>query len=197
MGWPPSAWRTIRSAQRTGEWPGCVSTLLFPEAVTPVCSPSFLAAASAPAGSWDELPLLHLESADDAPWLSWPDWFEANGIQTPVRGHDLTFNTYPLVLQAAIMGQGVALGWHPLVETLIAAGQLVAMVPEPTLTERGYFIRQAERKHPDPKCDRFRAWLVAEAANGSAPGPENLGPGAGDGAKAGSPAFTRGHAKLG
>ncbi|MCM8735693.1 LysR substrate-binding domain-containing protein [Azospirillum sp. A1-3] len=153
-----------------GHWPGCEAELLFPERVLPVCSPAFRASrapfaagvAASPA-DLSSLPLLHLESVGPAAWLSWGDWFTLHGLPVPAGGHDLTFNNYPLVLQAALMGQGVALGWSPLIADLMRDGHLVALLDRPVQTERGYFLVVSSRRKPDERRDRFRRWVVEES----------------------------------
>jgi putative choline sulfate-utilization transcription factor len=154
-----------------GHWPGCDAELLFPERVLPVCSPGFrasrapFAAAAGAAAPADlaSLPLLHLECSGPAAWLSWSDWFTLHGLPVPAGGHDLTFNNYPLVLQAALMGQGVALGWSPLIAELMRDGHLVALLDRPVQTERGYFLVHSSRRKPDERRDRFRRWVVEES----------------------------------
>lgn len=156
-----------------GHWPGCEAELLFPERVLPVCSPAFRASrapfaagaagAAADPADLSSLPLLHLESVGPAAWLSWSDWFTLHGLPVPAGGHDLTFNNYPLVLQAALMGQGVALGWSPLIADLMRDGHLVALFDWPVQTERGYFLVVPNRRTPDERRDRFRRWVVEES----------------------------------
>jgi LysR family transcriptional regulator, glycine cleavage system transcriptional activator len=151
-----------------GRWPGCTVDRLFPESVVPICSPAMLARLPRLAAPADLLaqPLLHLESPDPARWLDWPGWFRGQGVEGVARGRSLRLNNYPLVLQAALAGQGVALGWRPLVDDLLAAGQLVACLPHPFRTQRGYFLAQPLADRPDPLRAAFRDWLVAEAAGG-------------------------------
>ncbi|PWC76993.1 LysR substrate-binding domain-containing protein [Azospirillum sp. TSH64] len=153
-----------------GHWPGCEAELLFPERVLPVCSPAFRASraplAAGGAGSpadLSSLPLLHLESVGPAAWLSWGDWFTLYGLPMPAGGQELTFNNYPLVLQAALMGQGVALGWSPLIDDLMRDGHLVSLLDRPIQTERGYFLVVPSRRRPDERHDRFRRWVVEES----------------------------------
>ncbi len=157
-------------------WPGCDAERLFPEIVLPVCSPGFRAGriangAAATPQDIRHLPLLHLESVGPSPWLSWTDWFDLHGLPPPAGGHDLTFNNYPLVLQAALMGQGVALGWIPLIDDLIRDGHLVALRDAPVETERGYFLVEHSRRKPDEQRDRFRRWVSDEARKSCADRP--------------------------
>ena len=111
--------------------------LLFRERAVPVCSPALLAGRSA---APRELPLLHLHQAEQARWLGWDDWFEARGSDVVRSAPSLTFNDYSMVVEAAVAGHGVALGWSPLVDDLLARGELVAVHDEPLQTARGYFL---------------------------------------------------------
>lgn len=144
-----------------GDWPSCTSTRLFEEAVTPVCSPAFLAAHPGIAGpaSLLSLPLLHVQATRPERWLAWHGWFGAHGLSAPPEPHGLTFNSYALVVHAALMNQGIALGWAPLVDELVASGQLVRCVDATVLTERGYFVVRPPSRPEAPAVGRFRRWL--------------------------------------
>ncbi|WP_037446105.1 choline sulfate utilization transcriptional regulator [Skermanella stibiiresistens] len=156
----------------TGVWPGCAARRLFPETVTPICGPGFRdrIGETADPDLLAGLPLLHLESSGGAAWLSWRDWFAHHGVSgRRPAGLDLTFNNYPLVLQAALMGQGVALGWSPLVDSLLRGGQLVALGQPLERADRGYFIVEAGdgaavSGRGERNRDLFRNWILEEAA---------------------------------
>jgi LysR family transcriptional regulator, glycine cleavage system transcriptional activator len=147
-----------------GQWPGCSATPLFPEIVVPVCSPAFYAQhrLSGKVADLRTLPLLHLESADPQRWLQWDGWFAAHGLRSEGTGHDLTLNNYPLVIQATLAGQGVALGWVPLVDELVRAGQLIVAVPVPQPTASGYFLVEPNSRRNSEALHRFRSWIVQE-----------------------------------
>lgn len=146
-----------------GQWPGCEAALLFPEVVRPVCSPVFAERHGLNGGVEQlmKLPLLHLERPEAARWLSWPDWFALHGLPISHGHHDVTFNNYPLVIQAALAGQGVALGWTPLVDDLLEAGQLVALNP-PDRSECGYFLVLPKTARLTGVLAVFRRWLLTE-----------------------------------
>jgi DNA-binding transcriptional LysR family regulator len=150
-----------------GPWPGCSGERLLPERVVPVCSPGFLAehgldgAPQRLAG----LPLLHLEGAVPARWLSWGDWFALHALPEPDERHGITLNNYALVIQAAIAGQGVALGWLPLVDEQLRLGQLVAATPRPVSTERGYYLVQPQAQRAAEPLTRFRDWIRNECSS--------------------------------
>lgn len=162
------------------------SALLFSEAVFPVCAPGYAQRAEKGAASClTAATLLHLDdvaAGQQQPirpgtrWFRWSDWFAACGLDLPVEGPQLRFNNYTLVLQAAIAGQGVALGWSPLVEPLLAAGQLVKAHDFVLRSKRGYIVSLprlnslAGRHHLErpaaeivSAADHFLAWLQREA----------------------------------
>jgi putative choline sulfate-utilization transcription factor len=153
----------IAIAFGAGQWPGCTALPLFPETVVPVCSPRFLAqhGLTGQAAELAKLPLLHLESTEPLRWLGWESWFALQGVATTGESHDLTLNNYPLVIQAAIAGQGVALGWTPLVDDLVRNGQLAAVAP-PTRTTHGYFLVEPNAHRTQEAVQRFRQWIVGE-----------------------------------
>lgn len=130
--------------------------LLMPERVVPVASPTWR-------GDWRGglgASLLHLEAPAGAGWMTWADWFAAQGMARGRRAGELHLNTYDLILQAALAGQGVALGWLPLVETHLRAGTLVALAPELRGAGGGYWVEIAG---PQTAAHRaFALWLAQE-----------------------------------
>jgi putative choline sulfate-utilization transcription factor len=144
------------------DWGAREVVKLFAEEVTPVCSPSFLAANARPRAPADlaSLPLLHLEPTTPERWLSWDGWFAAHGLDSPPAHRGITFNSYAFVAHAAVMGQGVALGWAPLVDELIATGQLVRLFDAAVVTEHGYLL--VTQRAPTPTVHAFRQWLLDE-----------------------------------
>ena len=148
----------------SGPWPGCAATRLFPEIVIPVCSPQFQArhGLSGQPSALARLPLLHLESAEPLRWLGWDNWFALQSLSTSDESHGLTLNNYPLVIQAAIAGQGVALGWVPLVDALVRSAQLVPAVQHAVKTARGYFLVEPHAQRASEPLRRFRQWIIGE-----------------------------------
>lgn len=150
----------------TGQWPGCEAQKILPELVVPVCSPALLArhrGGTTPADVM-AMPLLHLESISKTRWMTWADWAGLQGQPALAQGQSLTLGNYPLVIQAAMAGRGVALGWRPLVDDLLAEGRL-ASAPVPQLTtERGYYLVRQHGREPWEALDSLREWIIAECA---------------------------------
>lgn len=147
-----------------GDWSPSTSTRLFAEEVTPVCSPKFAAAHPGIAHAADlaRLPLLHVQPTEPERWLDWHSWFAAQGIDHESAGTSMTFNSYALVIHAALMSEGVALGWTPLVDELVASGQLVRLFDTPVVTSRGYFLVCPPARPEAAAVPLFRRWLLDE-----------------------------------
>ena len=147
-----------------GQWPGCDAQQILPEEVVPVCSPAMLErhmAAGGTAAQVMALPLLHLGSSGQEPWMTWQEWAQLQGLPGDGELQSLTLGNYPLLIQAAVAGHGVALGWRPLVDALLRDGQLVSL-PVPSLTtRRGYFLVQPRGREAWEALDSFREWIVA------------------------------------
>jgi putative choline sulfate-utilization transcription factor len=147
-----------------GNWAPCTSTRLFQEEATPVCSPAFRNAHPevTEAAHLTHLHLLHLQPTEPVRWLAWDDWFAAQGVSPPAERHGITFNSYALVIHAVLMNQGVALGWTPLTDELLAAGQLVRLLDKPVATARGYFLVCPQARPEAAAVPVFRRWLFNE-----------------------------------
>jgi putative choline sulfate-utilization transcription factor len=149
-----------------GDWAPCTSTRLFTEEVTPVCSPAFRDAHPEVAHAADltSLPLLHVQPTEPERWLAWSDWFAAHGLYPLADRHGITFNSYALVIHAVLMNQGIALGWTPLVDELLATGQLVRLLDQPVVTSRGYFLVCPQARPEAAAVPLFRRWLFDECS---------------------------------
>ncbi len=116
----------------SGEWDGWQSVELFGEAVRPIASPSFAAEHGIDAETSPEdlarLPLLHVDS-ERRPSMTWPEWFAASGTDVRPPRPRIVYDHYSTVVQEALVGHGVALGWRHLVGDLVRRGLLVPVGP--------------------------------------------------------------------
>lgn len=146
-----------------GQWPGCDAQQILPEVVVPVCSPDVLERHRLAGGAAADvmgLPLLHLGSDSQTPWMTWQEWALSQGLVAGGEVRSLTLGNYPLLMQAAIAGHGVALGWRPLVDAMLRDGQLVSLPVQPLRTQRGYFLVQPRARDPWAAVDSLRDWIV-------------------------------------
>lgn len=148
-----------------GRWSGYESRLLFAEEVFPVCSPGYLESA-APLESADDFRmhrLLHLEDSEWQ-WMNWRMWLTEMAAEAASESHGLIINNYPLLIEAAKSGQGIALGWRYLVDHELDAGTLVRPVDHVITTDCGYhLVWPANREPTAGVCDLIQ-WLMAAVA---------------------------------
>lgn len=134
--------------------------LLIPERVTAVCAPGFLRRYGPFARAEDLLhvPLVHLEGNGSDRWFTWESWLKQAGVTAHPTAPALGFNTYTLVMQAVQAEQGVALGWHGLVDDLLASGALVRACDVTLESGRGYWLLSGGRPL-SPEAQVVAAWL--------------------------------------
>ncbi|MCD5992013.1 LysR family transcriptional regulator [Pseudomonas sp. CDFA 602] len=139
---------------------------LFSEEVFPVCSPQLIAGRAAPLPNeiLREFPLLHLRGESSNNWFDWGGVFRALDIpQAPAPGQ-LRFDNYTLLIQAAIGGQGVAIGWRHLVDDLLDQGLLCRPIAASAISGYGYYVVLPQRKRRVQIVQQFVDWLASEQA---------------------------------
>ncbi|MFB4394588.1 MULTISPECIES: LysR substrate-binding domain-containing protein [unclassified Pseudomonas] len=96
--------------------------------VFPVCSPAYLTRQPGGVLTLDALArctLLHHQTVPQYA-LEWDTWLAAHGLPMPQGARALSFDSYSLMLQAAVAGHGLAMGWRRTAEGMLARGELVA-----------------------------------------------------------------------
>jgi LysR family glycine cleavage system transcriptional activator len=135
---------------------------LFGERMTPVASPKIAHGASplrAPADLTKHV-LLHLDDPEGrTPWLDWRSWLTSNGQPGLKPAGALRFRIYDQVVQAAVGGQGVALGRLPMIAEHLRDGRLVAPFAKKYESARSYFALSAPRASERDDVVEFRHWL--------------------------------------
>ncbi|SCX45964.1 DNA-binding transcriptional regulator, LysR family [Variovorax sp. EL159] len=136
---------------------------LFGETVAPVAHPSLGLKSLRSAGAVSGLCLLAFEDPQH-PWLQWSDWLASLGWADAKPQAVLHFNQYDQLIQAALAGQGVALGRLELIQPLLDEKRLVRVAaPEPVQSSgHAYWLIQAEDA-PREEVRHVAAWLAAEA----------------------------------
>lgn len=139
---------------------------LFSEEVFPVCSPQLLKdrPTPLPAHSLLEFALLHLRGENSSHWFDWSGVFRELGIASAPTPGPLRFDNYTLLIQAAIAGQGVAIGWRHLVDNMLEQGWLCRPIAETAISSLGYYVVLPQRKRRGPLIQTFVDWLMAEQA---------------------------------
>ncbi|WP_158516257.1 LysR substrate-binding domain-containing protein [Bosea vaviloviae] len=153
-----------------GAWAGVESRLLLHEWVTPVASPALLARCQDINMPSDLLayPLLLNARPSD-----WEVWAREAGLDFG-GSRRIQLMDYNIVLQAAIGGQGVAMGRLSLVADLLRAGTLVQPLPQTVSSPDICYWLITPRKRPSSPATRaVIEWLTSEVAAMSAPAPNS------------------------
>jgi LysR family glycine cleavage system transcriptional activator len=136
---------------------------LFGETVAPVAHPSLGLKSLRAAEAVSRLCLLDFDDPQH-PWLQWNGWLASVGWADAKPQAVLHFNQYDQLIQAALAGQGVALGRLELIQPLLDEKRLVRVdSPVPAQASgHAYWLIQAEDA-PREEVRHVAAWLVAEA----------------------------------
>lgn len=139
------------------------ATRLFGEPLAPVAHPALGLKALHSARALSKLSLLEFDDAR-YPWLRWRDWLAAAGWGDARPRAVLRFNQYDLVIQAALAGQGLALGRLALIRPLIEEGRLVVLdlASKSKDAEHAYWLIQADAQ-PRAEVRRVAEWMIGEA----------------------------------
>ncbi|QJR79687.1 transcriptional regulator GcvA [Alteromonas pelagimontana] len=141
-----------------GRWSGVQADKLHTEFLTPLCSP-LLFNGPKPLLSLNDLKhhvLLH-----DSSRSAWKDWLKQVGVhgvnvnQGPVFSHSM------LVLQAAALGQGIALGNTILARPELDAGRLIIPFPDKVESRDAFYLVCDQSQADLGKIAAFREWILA------------------------------------
>lgn len=150
-----------------GHWPGLTAVKLMDEDVFPVCSPH-LAGLHQGELALEQLAgctLIHdLSMAADPGFPSWRTWLDAVGQPDTDASHGLRINNSAAVVQAAIEGQGIALGRSVMVRDDLASGRLIRPFgPLKSALALAYYAVYRPECEGLAKVQAFRDWLLEQA----------------------------------
>ncbi|QUM77979.1 transcriptional regulator GcvA [Moritella sp. 24] len=141
-----------------GKWKDLHAQKLHTEYLVPVCSPRLLNGAK-PLKTPGDLKLhtlLHDTSRRD-----WSAWFKQANITDVNVNQGPIFSHTSMVLQAAVHGQGVALGHSVLAQPEIDAGRLVRPFNEVLVSKNAYYVVCREEQDELGKIVAFRDWMLS------------------------------------
>ncbi|TWA77409.1 LysR family glycine cleavage system transcriptional activator/LysR family transcriptional regulator of beta-lactamase [Azospirillum brasilense] len=150
-----AGWAVIRYVR--GGDPGPAGALLSEEPLFPVCAPSLAERLSGPA-DLSRQTLLHYQASPD-----WSLWRAGSGVSLDGAG-SLSFSESVMVIQAAMAGQGIALGRPSLVLEALEAGRLVCPFGPAVHCGDRYVLTAPAEGRGRGVLRAFRHWLLAEAA---------------------------------
>ncbi|NMY70069.1 LysR family transcriptional regulator [Pseudomonas protegens] len=132
-----------------GNWPKVRATRFLAEQLSPVCSPAFKAT------SLSNGPLLMARSHQP---FEWDDWSRQQAMDLASHPR-VMLHDYNIVVEAAVAGQGIAMGRRQLIQRHLAQGSLVDAFDLPPLCSQiGYWLVTAEGAS-NPALECFTQWL--------------------------------------
>ena len=144
-----------------GDYPDLSCDWLMAEEAFPVCSPLLADSGSHPLRTPEDLrhhTLIH-DFAEDL----WDNWLQLAGVKGVNTGHGPSFNLLNLAIDAAIAGEGVALGRRAIVAGALADGRLVQPFDLVMPSDNAYYFVCPKEIAARPKIAVFRDWLIEEA----------------------------------
>lgn len=134
------------------------AAFIMPEILIPICSPSYYKSHGAGQHGVETTvnTIVNLSEAQ-------PDWSRLfSNSQTGGTVNSLIFSDYAIVVQAALLGQGVALGWLNVVAHWLRTQALVPARQELMVTGRQCYLLRARNKPDRPTVSLIRDWIITE-----------------------------------
>ncbi|SNY96882.1 LysR substrate-binding domain-containing protein [Halomonas sp. hl-4] len=134
------------------------ASLLLPEILVPVCSPAYRQQQLESPSNDLSTTLISLSD-------SRIDWFELLPnfhMESYGTAHPLVFSDYAVVLQAALLGQGIAIGWLNIASHWLETGSLVPATPTAIATERLCHLVHSRKKPLSDAAKQVREWIIEE-----------------------------------
>jgi len=146
-----------------GHWPSLSSVKLHAEYLTPMCSP-LLFNSNKPLNTLSDLKhhvLLH-----DGNRAAWKTWLKKFGISNINVNQGPMFSHTMLVLQAASLGQGIALSTPVLAKADVDAGRLICPFEERIESKDAFYLVCHQTQSQNPKIQMFRDWMLSQVEEG-------------------------------
>lgn len=154
----------VRLVYGAGSYPGLSSRLLMREEVFPVCSPSLLN--QHPLRRFSDLRhhrLLHdFDTSAAEPTMTWRRWLRDASVSGVDPEGGTEFSDSILLTEAAVRGQGVALGRSALVGDHLASGRLVRPLAAARPADYAYYVITSHEGAESPRIRAFLGWLEQE-----------------------------------
>ncbi|MEN3346908.1 MAG: LysR family transcriptional regulator, glycine cleavage system transcriptional activator [Bradyrhizobium sp.] len=145
----------------TGDWKGLRAIKLLDEEFFPVCSPS-LNGGRLPK---DPVAMLAGPLLIDRN-LSWRAWFKSAGLALDRDITGTSFTDTNALMEAAVTGQGIALGRKSSTRSDILAGKLVRLSEHSLRVAYCHYAVYPAASESNPALRAFRDWLIDEAQRG-------------------------------
>lgn len=130
--------------------------------VFPVCSPAYLDTTQPLALSELQACTFLHHGAEPPHLMEWDSWLQVFGQALAADARSATFDSYPLMLQAAVEGHGLAMGWQRTASGLIESGALVRPCVESVYLPEAISIYRHQDIAPRSEVTALLGWLQAQ-----------------------------------
>ena len=145
-----------------GDWQGVLCQSLMQEKVTAVASPALVKGDELSVADIQRLPLIHDASVGrDKGFFGWQQWLQEQGIQRAETESGLVINDSAAVIQAALAGQGIALGRSALIERELNDRELLAFEAGWQCQKLGYYLAINPASQLRANVVEVRNWLLS------------------------------------
>lgn len=145
----------------SGDYPDLACEWFLAEEASPVCSPKLVEEGPYPLTTPDALK--HHTLIHDFTEQLWDRWLELAGVTGVDTRHGPSFNLLNLAIDAAIAGDGVALGRSAIVQGALSDGRLVKPFDLVMPSANSYFFVCPKEIAERPKIVAFRDWILEQA----------------------------------
>ncbi|MFT4065950.1 LysR family transcriptional regulator [Paraburkholderia sp.] len=135
------------------------AVLVMPEALLPLCNQRYHEIARSDAGRAQGDTVIVMDDEE----RGWHERFHAFTSKARHVQGMLSFSDYAIVVQAALLGQGIALGWLNVTSHWLAQGALVPAEQELIVTSRRCCLLTPPNRPIRPIVADVRDWLIEEA----------------------------------
>lgn len=152
-----------------GDYPGLSAIRFLTPTLVPVCSPTFLDQAMRRGLPKIRRPAdcLAYPLLQDSNRMDWPLWLQSHGIEDSRAAVGPSLEGDLLLLQAALVGQGIALVRDIFAAAELANGRLVQVLDLAWPNNFAYYLVTRPEALRQYKVAAFRDWLLGEAATES------------------------------
>lgn len=145
----------------SGNWNDGISYPLLEEVIMPVASPGFLRQHSIEKiEDLCSVPVLQLAN-HHSPLMDWRQWLPNLELDKPIPTLVRSYSTYSTLLDAAIYGHGVALGWKYYVAEALERGELCPVLPLRKTSRLKEFLVINRQHVSKPHVMRTSEWIRA------------------------------------
>ena len=149
-----------------GTYAGLISDYLMGDVCFPMCSPQLIEKSGHPLVTPADL-RHHVLLSDDAPTVpgmpDWRMWLRAAGVKGVDPSSGYAYSDSAMLVQAAVEGQGVAMGRYSIAELDLAAGRLVKPFDLEIPSQFAYYLATPPANLELPRVKAFREWILKEA----------------------------------